>query len=147
MSNSIVLIDFSCLPYDVINYTNGFLSIDTLKQVRKIKPSEFPDEYRHFLQMKEDCFSFFENFKMICDTDDAAISMINSMIQRNRQSFQRNMTACWFEYLEKELSLNMRLNYLNSESKMNITCKDGFYNEYIKYVKLINNYGIIIAYL
>jgi hypothetical protein len=143
MSNSIVLKDLSCLPFDVINYTNGFISIDTMKNVRKIKPSEFPDEYKRLIQMKEDCFSVFENFKMICDTDDTAISMMNSTIQRNQQSFKRNLTACWFEYLDKELSLNIRLNTIKSQSKMNITCKEGFYNEYIKYANLVNNYGII----
>lgn len=114
MNNSIVLNDLACSPH----------------------------EYKQIIQMKDDCFSFFENCKMICDTDDVAISMINSMIQRNRQTFQRNMTGCWFEYLDKELSLNMRLNCLKSENEMNIICKNEFYNEYIKYVKMINNFGI-----
>lgn len=143
MDESVVLHKLNHMPYDMIYTIKQFISIDTLKMVRKIKPSEFPEDYKELIQKKELTYSLYEQFRLLCNTDFAAITMIKTVLKKKRDDFKRNLTASWYDYLDDELSLNKKLTNLESEYNNYDLLKHEALEANIKYSKMINDYGII----
>jgi len=143
MDESVVLQKLNRMPYDMIYTIKQFLPIHTLKRVRKIRPCEFPEDYKELIQKKGLSYSLYENFRLLCNTDFAAITMIKNVLEKKRYDFKRNLTASWFDYLDDELSLNKRLTNIESEYNNYDLLKHQALEANIKYSIMINAYGII----
>ena len=144
MDEATLLHKITYLPEDMIFFgIKEFLPISTLKRVRKIHPSEFPEDYKKLLQDRDCCFYLYDNFKMLYDNDETSISFLENMIQRNRDIFKDNLTASWFDYLEEELNLNERISNVRASQTYNETYKDRCFDEFTKCSRLIKEYGIV----
>jgi len=140
---SLLLSQINRLPDELKRYIRDYLPISTVKYLRKINECEFPDDYKELILKKSCLFKLHDNFLLLSKNDKSYIKTINTIIERNKMNFKRDITASWFDYLDNSMSLYNNLENVTKSYENNKDYQEQCFNEFMRIVGLIKKYGII----